>query len=141
MKRMRQSLATLHYLHGTCLILLSFFVFSCSVAMISEQDEKLVWEGVKCECPECWDVEKPKVQFSSQPLYQVINKRKIEVMGMYLPSQHTIIFREGADISDYEHECCHVCKDDKWDEYYHSWITWERYMFFPIIVATSHTVR
>lgn len=141
MKRMRQSLATLYYLHGTCLILISFLVFSCSLPMISEQDEKLVWEGVKCECPECQDVEKPELLFSYQPLYQDINKRETEVMGMYIPSQHTIILREGADIRDYEHECRHVCKDDKWDEYYHSWITWERDRLLPIIVTTPHTVR
>jgi hypothetical protein len=113
MKRTRQSLATLYSLHGTGLILISFLVFSCSLPMISEQDEKLVWEGVKCECPECRDIEKPKLLFTHEPLYQNINKRKTEVMGVYLPSQNTIIFREGADIRNYEHECRHACKDDK----------------------------
>ena len=141
MKRMRHSLATLYYLHATGLILFSFLVFSCSLPMISEQDQNLVWEGVKCECPACQDVEKPEVLFSYEPLYQDINKRETEVMGIYIPSEHTIILRENADIRDYEHECRHACKDDKWDEYYHSWITWERDMFFPIIVTTPHTVR
>ena len=141
MKRVRLSLAISYYLHGTGLILISLLVFSCSLPMISEQDEKRVWEGVKCECPDCRDIEKPNLQFTYQPLYQDINNRKTEVMGMYIPSQHTIILRENADIIDYEHECRHVCKDDKWDEYYHSWITWERDMFFPIILNTPHTVR
>jgi len=109
--------------------------------MISEQDENLVWEGVKCECPECQDVEKPELLFSHEPLYQDINNKKTEVMGTYIPSENRIILRENADIKDYEHECRHACKDDKWDEYYHSWITWERDMFFPISFTIPHTVR
>ena len=141
MKRIRRPLSALYFLHGTGLIFISFLVLSCSLPMISEQDEKLVWEGVKCECPECRDVEKPKLLFSQQPLYQNINKRKTEVKGVYLPSQNTIILRENADITDYEHECRHACKDDKWDEYYHSWSTWERDRGLPIIVMTPHTVR
>ena len=138
---MRQSRATLYYLHATVLILCFFLVFSCSLPMISEQDENLVWEGVKCECPECQDVEKPELLFSHEPLYQDINNKKTEVTGMYIPSENRIILRENADIKDYEHECRHACKDDKWDEYYHSWLTWERDMFFPISVTTPHTVR
>jgi hypothetical protein len=141
MKRIGQSLAILHHLHSTVLIFISFLVFSCSLPMVSEQDETLVWEGVKCECPECQDVEKPELLFSYQPLYQDINERKTEVMGMYIPSQHTIILREWADIRDYEHECRHACKDDKWDKYYHSWIKWERDMSLLIIVTAPHTVR
>lgn len=138
---MRQSRATLYYLHATALILCFFLVFSCSLPMISEQDENLVWEGVKCECPECQDVEKPELLFSHEPLYQDINNKKTEVMGTYIPSENRIILRENADIKDYEHECRHACKDDKWDEYYHSWITWERDMFFPISFTIPHTVR
>ncbi len=101
--------------------LVSLLLISCSIPIISEQDEMLVWEGVKCECPECRNVEKPLLLFSKEPLYQNINSKKVEVMGSYIPFYHTIILREWADIRDYEHECRHACGDDKWDEYYHSW--------------------
>ncbi len=101
--------------------LVSLLLISCSIPIISEQDEMLVWEGVKCECPECRNVEKPLLLFSKEPLYQNINNKKVEVMGNYIPFYHTIILREWADIRDYEHECHHACGDDKWDEYYHSW--------------------
>ena len=127
--------------HRTGLILILLLSLSCSLPMISEEDENLVWEGVKCECPECQDVEKPKLLFSYEPLYQDINNKKAEVMGMYIPSEHTIILRESADIRDYEHECRHACKDDEWDEYYHSWITWERDISLSIVFSTLPIVR
>jgi len=111
------------------LALISLLLTSCSIPIISEQDEALVWEGVKCECPECRNVEKPLLLFSKEPLYQNINGKKVEVMGKYIPLSHTVILREWADIRDYEHECRHACGDDKWDKYYHSWYKSE--LLFP----------
>jgi hypothetical protein len=124
-----------------CLISISLFLISCSLSMVSEQDEKLVWEGVKCECPECRDAEKPIVLFTQQPLYENISNKETEVMGIYMPSHNIIIIRELADIKDYEHECRHACKDDKWDEYYHGWIAWERDMCAPMVVSTLPTLQ
>ena len=138
---MKQPLPTSFYFYGTGLILISLLLFSCSLPMISEQDEELVWEGIKCECPECRDVEEPTVLFSHDPLYQNINNRETEVMGMYEPSQNTIILSEDADILDYEHECRHACKDDKWDEYYHSWLTWESDMYPEMVFNTLPIVH
>jgi hypothetical protein len=103
------------------LIFLSLFLFSCSTLTISEQDEMLVWEGVKSENPLCSAIKKPELIFSNYPLYINIQDETIEVMGRYVRDNNTIVLTEWADIKDYEHECRHACNDDKWDKYYHSW--------------------
>lgn len=112
------------------LVLISLFLTSCSIPIISEQDEVLIWEGVKSEYPECRDVENPSLIFSKEPLYQNINGKKVEVMGKYIPFSHTVILREWADSKAYEHECRHACGDDMWDKYYHSW--YKSGLLFPL---------
>ncbi len=118
-----------NFIKKTGLVFISIFMTSCSIPIISEQDEVLVWEGVKSEYSECHNVEKPSLLFSKEPLYQNIDGKKVEVMGRYITSSHTIILREWADSKDYEHECRHACGDDEWDKYYHSWYRSELFSY------------
>ena len=138
---MKQLTYTVNILSRAILISIAMLLISCSLSMVSEQDEKLVWEGVKCECPDCRDAEQPLLLFTQQPLYQNIDNKEIEVTGIYMPSHNIIIIRESADIKDYEHECRHACKDDKWDACHHCWITWERDQYSPMVVSTLPIVQ